>query len=190
MKNSSKSSAEAQFERVPLADLVPYARNARTHSDEQVAQIAASIREFGFLNPIIIDADNGIIAGHGRVLAAQKLKLKDVPCVRVEHLTETQKRAYILADNKIALNAGWDTELLKVEIATLQEENFDDLLTGFSDDEMNVLLSDVEFTPNFPDEDSEEKEKKYILTVTCENEEAQESLFAELNRKGFKVKAS
>ena len=190
MKSSRQSSAEAQFERVALADLVPYARNARTHSEVQVGQIAASIREFSFINPVIIDSDNGIIAGHGRVLAAQKLKLKDVPCLRVEHLTETQKRAYILADNKLALNAGWDTELLKVEIATLREENFDALLTGFSDEEMQVLLSDVEFTPNLPDEDSEESAKKYLLTVTCENEEAQESLFSELNRKGFKVKAS
>ena len=144
MRNSRQSSAEAQFERVALADLVPYARNARTHSDAQVGQIAASIREFGFISPIIIDADNGIIAGHGRLAAAQKLKLKDVPCLRVEHLTETQKRAYILADNKLALNAGWDTELLKVEIATLQEENFDALLTGFSDEEMKELLGETE----------------------------------------------
>lgn len=189
MKTSKKSSATTS-ETMRVDDLIPYARNARTHSPEQVGQIAASIREFGFISPIIIDTHNGIIAGHGRLAAAQKLKLDSVPCIRVEHLTETQKRAYILADNKLALNAGWDTDLLKVELATLQEEDFDVLLAGFGEDEMKALLSDMEFTPNLPDEDAPEPIKKYLLTITCEDSEAQESLFRELNEKGFKVEAS
>ena len=182
-----------RYEMIALADLVPYARNARTHSPEQVAQIAASIREFGFISPVIIDRDNGIISGHGRVLAAQKLKLSQVPCVCVEHLSETQKRAYILADNKLALNAGWDDELLKVEIASLMEEDFDALLTGFGEEEVQALLCGVQFTPNLPDDDDDDgdaMERKFILTVTLQNEEQQESLFRELNAKGFKVKAS
>jgi ParB-like chromosome segregation protein Spo0J len=156
-----------------------------------VSQIAASIREFGFISPVIADADNGIIAGHGRVLAAQKLKLANVPCIRVEHLTETQKRAYILADNRIGLNAGWDDDLLRIEIAELKDENFDALLTGFSEQECEAILAGIEFTPNLPDEDEDsEKERKFILTVTLQNEEQQESLFRELNGKGFKVKSS
>ena len=98
-----------QIESVPIESLIPYARNARTHSEEQVAQIAGSIREFGFTNPVLIDGDGGIIAGHWRVMAARKLGLSDVPCIRLAHLTEMQRRAYIIADNKIALNAGWDS---------------------------------------------------------------------------------
>jgi ParB-like chromosome segregation protein Spo0J len=156
-----------------------------------VAQIAASIREFGFINPVIIDANSGIIAGHGRVMAANLLKLSEVPCLRVEHLTDTQKRAYILADNKLALNAGWDNELLKIEIESLQEDDFDALLTGFSDDEMKAILSGIEFTPDLPDEDedSSEEPSDYLLHVTCSTYEAQESLMRELTQKGFKVKA-
>jgi ParB-like chromosome segregation protein Spo0J len=191
MKNSKASSGVGRYELVPIEALIPYATNARTHSPEQVSQIAASIREFGFISPVIADADNGIIAGHGRVLAAQKLKLASVPCIRVEHLSETQKRAYILADNKLALNADWDDDLLRVEIAELKEENFDALLTGFSEQECEAILADIEFTPNLPDEDEDsEKERKFILTVTLQNEEQQESLFRELNGKGFKVKSS
>jgi ParB-like chromosome segregation protein Spo0J len=191
MKNSKASSAKARYEQVPTAQLIPYARNARTHSEQQVAQIAASIREFGFINPVIIDANSGIIAGHGRVMAANLLKLSEVPCLRVEHLTDTQKRAYILADNKLALNAGWDNELLKIEIESLQEDDFDALLTGFSDDEMKAILSGIEFTPDLPDEDedSSEEPSDYLLHVTCSTYEAQESLMRELTQKGFKVKA-
>jgi ParB-like chromosome segregation protein Spo0J len=187
MKNQSKP----DFIQVKTSDLIPYARNARTHSDQQVSQIAASMIEFGFINPVIIDAENGIIAGHGRILAAQKLKIKTVPCIRVEYLTPTQKRAYILADNKLAGNAGWDNELLQIEITALQEDKFDPLITGFSGDEIKAILCGVEFTPDLPDdEEGEDKDRKYQITVTLENSEAQESLFRELNAKGFKVKAS
>ena len=126
-----------------VASLVPYARNSRTHSDAQVAKIAASIREFGFLNPIIIDADNGIIAGHGRVMAAQKLGLANVPVIEASHLSEAQRRAYVLADNRLALDAGWDSEMLKVELQDLQAEGFDLSLTGFNVDEIGNFLADA-----------------------------------------------
>jgi len=120
--------------------LIPYARNARTHSDAQVAQIAASIREFGFNNPVLVDGRHGIIAGHGRVLAARKLDLDTVPVIELAHLTESQKRAFILADNKLALNAGWDEELLGIELADLSLAGVDLDLTGFSDVEVAQLL--------------------------------------------------
>lgn len=130
-----------KLEHLPIDRLIPYANNSRTHSDEQVAQIAASIREFGFTNPVLIDNDDGIIAGHGRVLAARKLSLEQVPCIRLGHLTEAQRRAYIIADNKLALNAGWDEELLKIELTALRDElDFDPALTGFSESELDALL--------------------------------------------------
>ena len=130
---------DPQIERVAIDALIPYARNSRTHSDSQIAQIAASIREFGFTNPVLIDAQGGIIAGHGRLLAARKLNLTDVPCLRLSHLTDTQKRAYIIADNKLALNAGWDEELLRIEFEELADLDFDLELTGFSMEEISAL---------------------------------------------------
>lgn len=120
-----------KVEVIPTKDLIPYARNARTHDEVQIAQIASSIKEFGFNNPVLIDADNGIIAGHGRVMAAHKLKIESVPCIRLAHLSETQKKAYILADNKIALNSGWDDEMLKLEIEELKVDGFDTELLGW-----------------------------------------------------------
>jgi DNA modification methylase len=136
----------------PLQDLIPYARNSRTHSDEQVTQIASSIKEFGFTNPVLIDADGGIIAGHGRVMAAKKLKMESVPVVVLSHLTEAQRRAYVIADNKLALNAGWDDEMLRVEFQELQDLGFDVELTGFSMDEINALT--VEEVEGLTDEDA------------------------------------
>ena len=121
-------------------DLIPYARNSRTHSAEQVAQIAASIREFGWTNPVLIDGENGIIAGHGRVLAAHKLGETQVPTIELSHMSDTQKRAYIIADNKLALNAGWDSEMLALEIEDLKEAGFDLGLTGFTLDEIADLM--------------------------------------------------
>lgn len=123
-------------------DLIPYARNARTHSPAQVSQIAASIKEVGFTNPILIDGDNGIIAGHGRVLAAHLLELDDVPCIVLPHLTPTQRRAYVLADNKLALNAGWDLEILSLEIGELKIDGFDLALTGFGELELVTLFTE------------------------------------------------
>ncbi|SBW30147.1 Putative uncharacterized protein, DNA methylase [Lactococcus lactis subsp. lactis] len=130
-----------RFEKVDIEKLVPYARNARTHSKEQVKQIQASMREFGFINPVIVDKDYNLIAGHGRILAAKEEGIKQVPCVFVEHLTEAQKRAYILADNRLAMNAGWDDEMLAVELSDLQSEYFDLDLLGFDTEELDKLLN-------------------------------------------------
>lgn len=137
---------------VNTADLVPYARNSRTHSPEQVAKIAASIKEFGFLNPIIVDGSNGIVAGHGRVMAAQKLGLETLPVIEAGHLNEHQRRAYIIADNRLALDAGWDSDLLKIELQDLSGAGFDLTLTGFSVDEIGNLLA--EQTEGLTDEDA------------------------------------
>lgn len=140
-------------------DLIPYARNSRTHSAEQVAQIAASIREFGWTNPILIDGENGIIAGHGRVLAAHKLGETQVPTIELSHMSDTQKRAYIIADNKLALNAGWDSEMLALEVADLKDAGYDLGLTGFTLDEINALnpkviqgLTDEDAVPEVPEQ--------------------------------------
>lgn len=135
--------AKYEIEWRSVDDLIPYARNSRTHSKDQVAQIAASIREFGWTNPILVDGDGTIIAGHGRVMAARKLGEKEVPCIELGHLTEAQKRAYVIADNQLALNAGWDAEMLKVEIAELVDADFDLGLLGF-DDAMLAGLTGVE----------------------------------------------
>lgn len=130
-----------RFEKVDIDRLIPYARNARTHSKEQIIQLRSSLREFGFVNPIIVDKDLNIIAGHGRVLAAKAEGLSAVPCVFAEHLTEAQKRAYILADNRLALNAGWDEELLALEFGELKDLGFDLELTGFGLDEIEKLFA-------------------------------------------------
>jgi len=133
--------------------LIPYAKNARTHSDEQVAQIAGSIKEFGFNNPVLVDKDNSIIAGHGRVMAARKLGMDKVPVVILNHLTESQRKAYILADNRIALNSGWDSSMLSVELQDLKDD-IDLSLLGFDPDELDALLNPVEETEGLTDEDA------------------------------------
>lgn len=146
------------IEQKPVSDLIPYASNSRTHSDEQVAQIAASIREFGFNNPVLIDEDGGIIAGHGRVMAARKLGLSEVPTITLAHLTPSQRKAYIIADNKLALNAGWDMDLLAIEMTGLEQEGFDLSLIGFSEMELADIfaektegLTDPDEVPETPD---------------------------------------
>ncbi|MFU0524403.1 site-specific DNA-methyltransferase [Gardnerella pickettii] len=131
---------EMQYYLADVSELIPYVRNARTHSEAQVAQIAASIREFGFLSPILVAEDNTILAGHGRLAAALKLGLKKVPCVKENHLTETQKRAYIIADNKLSLNAGWDNELLAVELSELEGADFNLDLLGFDEAELSDIF--------------------------------------------------
>ena len=118
--------------------LLPYAKNSRTHSPEQIAQIAASIQEFGFTNPVLVDDTNGIVAGHGRVLAAQQLGMEEVPTINIGWLNEAQRRAYVIADNKLALNAGWDNELLALELGELGDLGFDLELTGFTDEEIKA----------------------------------------------------
>lgn len=137
-----------------IKDLIPYCNNSRTHSDEQVLQIASSIKEFGFTNPVLIDDQGGIIAGHGRIMAAQKLKMDEVPTITLNDLSEAQKKAYIIADNKLALNSGWDEELLKVELQGLKDLDFDLDLLGFNVDELaNMFLDGTDLV-----EDSKTKE--------------------------------
>ena len=159
-----------QIQYKPVTDLIPYARNSRTHDDAQVAQIAASIREFGWTNPILLDGLNGIIAGHGRVLAAQKLGETEVPTIELSHMDDNQKRAYIIADNKLALNAGWDNEILALEFAELKDAGFDLNLTGFSPDELQAMnpetvdgLTDEDAVPDVPVEPITKLGDIYIL---------------------------
>ena len=142
-----------QIEKIGIEKLIPYAKNSRTHSPEQVAQIAASIKEFGFNNPVLIGEDDVIIAGHGRVMAARKIGLMEVPCIRLGHLTETQRKAYIIADNRLALNAGWDNELLTIELNELLADNFALDILGFDVDELKNLLDPVKPTEGLTDED-------------------------------------
>lgn len=137
------------------ADLIPYVNNSRTHSEQQVQQVASSIKEFGFTNPILIDESDGIIAGHGRLLAAQKLKLDEVPTITLEGLTEAQRKAYVIADNQLALNADWDIDALKVEVSRLTELDFNLDFLGF-DDDMLKNLTDT-FEPNFDPATEEEQ---------------------------------
>jgi site-specific DNA-methyltransferase (adenine-specific) len=141
------------IKQVAVSVLIPYAKNSRTHDDAQVAQIAASIKEFGWTNPILIDGDKGIIAGHGRLLAARKLGMVEVPVIELKELTDTQKRAYIIADNRPALNAGWDNQLLTIELNELLEDKFSLELLGFNSDELNALLNQIEKTQGLTDED-------------------------------------
>jgi len=150
----------------PLDDLIPYARNSRTHSDAQVAQIAASIKEFGFTNPVLVDGDGGIIAGHGRVLAARKLKLAQVPCIALGHLTAAQRKAYVIADNKLALNAGWDEEMLRLEAEELEGAGFDLTLLGFEPGE----LTTPEFGPGSEDDQGRLDEKAKVTCPSCGHE--------------------
>ena len=135
-----KTTTEMQL--VPIAKLVPYVNNARTHSPEQITKLRSSLREFGFINPVIIDRDFNVIAGHGRILAAKEESITEVPCVFADHLSEAQKKAYIIADNRMAMDAGWDEELLRVEIESLQGMDFDPLLTGFDEKELAALFDD------------------------------------------------
>ena len=156
---------------IDINKIIPYANNSRTHSDEQTLQIASSIKEFGFTNPILLDGENGIIAGHGRVLAAQKLELKELPCIVLDHLSDAQKKAYVIADNKLALNAGWDDELLALELTQLDEMDFDLSLTGFNEDELSDLiglnvtegLTDEDAVPDVPDEPITKRGDVWVL---------------------------
>lgn len=155
---------DIKYSKKSVADLIPYARNSRTHSDEQVAKIASSIKEFGFLNPVIVDGENGIIAGHGRIMAAQKLGIDEVPVVEASHLTDAQKRAYIIADNRLALDAGWDDEMLRVEFAELADAEFDLELTGFSLEEIEALQPE-EIEEGLTDEDAVPEAPEQPVTV-------------------------
>ena len=149
--------------------LIPYAKNARVHDEAQIAQIAGSIKEFGFNNPILIDRDNGIIAGHGRVMAARKLGLTEVPTILLDHLNETQRKAYILADNRIAINSTWDNEMLSLELMDIKDDVSLAML-GFNVDELDALLKEISSTelPNLPDGDKQPFQQK---TFTLHDEQ-------------------
>jgi len=165
-----------------VKDLIPDARNSRTHSESQVAQIAGSIKEFGFTNPVLIDGDSGIIAGHGRVIEARIIEMDTVPCIVLDHLSEIQKRAYIIADNKLALNAGWDQELLKVELDELMKLDFAMEAIGFSSEEL-VGFFDI----NAPtDPTAQSYTEIFNVVVECSNEDEQEKVYVELTKKGYK----
>ncbi len=157
-----------RYENVKIEKLIPYRNNARTHSDEQVEKIAKSMREFGFINPVLVDGKFNIIAGHGRVLGAKKLGMKEVPCLFIEDLTEEQKRAYIIADNRLAEDAGWDKEMLKIELEELQNLNFDISLTGFEMDDFDFGMEETEvvedeFDETVPEEPKSKKGEIYKL---------------------------
>lgn len=164
--------SSTSIKKVKTSDLIPYANNSRLHSDEQVLQIASSIKEFGFLNPIIIDGDNGIIAGHGRVMAAKKLGIDELPCVDASHLTEAQKKAYVIADNKLALNSEWDNDILRIELNILDDLGFDLNLTGFSEDELSALSFDDDCEAEMPALKDGEKEPYQQKTFTLHDEQA------------------
>jgi len=175
-----------KVEQTNIDELIPYASNSRTHSEEQVAQIAASIKEFGFNNPVLLDGDNGIIAGHGRTLAARKLGLKEVPTIELAHLSDSQRKAYIIADNKLALNAGWDMELLSLEMGDLKDEGFDLSLLGFDKGELTIIFSQNQTeSENLIEQNYEEK---FNIIVECENENAQENTFTNLIEMGLKCR--
>jgi ParB-like chromosome segregation protein Spo0J len=163
-----------KIELIKTDKLVPYARNAKKHDETQVAKLAGSIREFGFNNPVLIDKDNGIIAGHGRVMAAQKLELKDVPCIRLGHLTDTQRRAYILADNRLAeIGGGWDEEMMALELGDLRELDFDLNLIGLNADKIEAILNPLEpdFAPGTEDDQGklDQLEPKLVKCPHCQS---------------------
>ena len=176
------------YKTLAVDSLIPYARNSRTHSEEQVTKIAASIKEFGFLNPVIVDGDNGIVAGHGRVMAAKKLGMAEVPVIEASHLTEAQRRAYVIADNRLALDSAWDVDLLKIELSDLDAHGFDLALTGFDDIELASLFDEN------PEEDEEKdlKEESYNevfnIIIECKDEAEQEKIFNRLDSEGYKCR--
>ena len=161
--------------------MIPYQLNSRTHSDEQVNQVASSIKEFGFTNPILIDESGGIIAGHGRLLAAKKLGMIEVPTIELSGLTAAQKKAYVIADNQLALNAGWDLDTLKLEIESLSELDFDIDLLGFDDKFLNTLFDEkkIELV-------EEEYNEKFNIIINCDDELHQEVIYNKLIKEGYK----
>lgn len=161
-----------QIKHFSVDKLIPYAANSRTHSDEQVTQIAASIKEFGFTNPILVNGEGTIIAGHGRLMAAKKLGLKDVPAIVLDHLSKAQQKALVIADNQLALNAGWNMDMLKAEIEGLNFEGFDLDLLGFSDHELQAFLSDPMFEPGTEDDQGklDQLDPKMVKCPKCSHE--------------------
>lgn len=184
--------ADLSIEYKRVDDLIPYVNNSRTHSDEQVTQIAASIKEFNFTNPILIDENNGIIAGHGRLMAAKKLKLEQVPTITLVGLSDAQRKAYVIADNKLALNAEWDFDLLKIEIESLQEGDFKLDFLGFDVDELNGILGFDDIAEEDEEESEQDYEDKYKeqygVIIMCKSAEEQEKIFNKMQQNGYEVK--
>ncbi|WP_422445477.1 ParB/Srx family N-terminal domain-containing protein [Endozoicomonas sp. ALB091] len=170
-----------------VSDLIPYVNNSRVHDEEQIIQICSSIKEFGFTNPVLIDEENGIIAGHGRLMAAKKLNLKTVPCIVLAGLSEAQKKAYVIADNSIALNSSWDMDVLSREVEALQAEDFDLNLLGFKDDFMVTLFDDLAPEPE-QKPNGEEYTEIFNILVECDNEAHQQEIYDELTQKGLKCR--
>lgn len=166
-----------------ISSLIPYALNSRTHSDEQIAQIAASINEWGFTTPILIDKNGGVIAGHGRLLAAQRLGLEEVPTMTAIGWSDAQKKAYVIADNKLALNAGWDSDILKIEMQELGDLNFDLTLTGFGIEEMASLFDQMEEQEK-PLPEEQDLQPTFEVAVECADETEQETVFNLLSERG------
>lgn len=180
------------IEHIATDALVPYARNSRTHSPEQVAQLGRSMREFGFTNPVLIDEHNTLIAGHGRVMAAQSIGLAVVPAIRLTHLSDAQRRAYVIADNKLAEQAGWDMATLAREVEDLQALDFDVDLLGFGGDELAALLG-ADGAPQQPGEAPAQSpgityQEKYAVLVYCKNEAEQQTIFEQLSAAGMACK--
>lgn len=170
-----------------VSDLIPYVNNSRVHDEEQIIQICSSIKEFGFTNPVLIDEENEIIAGHGRLMAAKKLNLKTVPCIVLAGLSEAQKKAYVIADNSIALNSSWDMDVLSREVEALQAEDFDLNLLGFKDDFMVTLFDDPAPEPE-QKPNGEEYTEIFNILVECDNEAHQQEIYDELTQKGLKCR--
>lgn len=190
MKTPNALNVASKIVQQPVSALLPYARNSRTHSDEQVAQIAASIREFGFTNPVLVDGANGIVAGHGRVMAAQLLGMPEVPTVNVGWMTGEQRRAYVIADNQLALNAGWDEAVLAQELGELDAAGFSVDLLGFSDDFLAGLIAgaaeqDGAGSGARPEDGGINYQEKYAVLVECKNESEQQRVFERLQGEGL-----
>jgi hypothetical protein len=175
-----------KIEQRSVAKLIPYASNSRTHSDAQVAQIAASIKEFGWTNPILVSGDNSIIAGHGRLMAARKLEMEEVPVIVLDHLSKAQQRALVIADNQLALNAGWDLGMLKAEIEDLKLDDFNIALLGFDDKFLDVLNTEAFEETRIGEEQN--VEAVFEIAVTCANEEEQEKVYQILTEQGLKCR--
>jgi ParB-like chromosome segregation protein Spo0J len=168
-------------------NLIPYANNSRTHSDDQINQVASSIKEFGFTNPVLIDEQGGIIAGHGRVMAAKKLGLAEVPTITLEGLTKAQLKAYVIADNKLALNSGWDVGLLSVELEALGELGFDFGLLGFDETELSNLFDKDDILVE-PDLKEQTYNEVFNIIIECFDESEQEKIFNRLDQEGYKCR--
>ena len=199
MAKKKDDAKRVEFEWMAVGDLLPYARNVNQHSQEQINEVAASIKEFGCLAPLVIDEDNMVLAGHCRLAAAHKLGLKDVPVVRASHLSETQRRAYILADNKLAKKATTDEAMLRVEMIELRDAGFEVSITGYdAEEQAGIFAPEIgmggdesahnDFEPNLPDDENKEKNLKLVITITFAGPEELDAAFLELKDRYPNVK--